>query len=199
MAKPNILSQVSSLLSHNKRPSSFEYNPSIHYGYPSKNTPSIEEDEEDEEIEQISDEEYNDRLEKEQQQLKNRIVENHQMVEESSLSRMLLDIQHDADKILALFIADKDFNNLFILTNTNKFLQMVKKMELNIDFTYLYALKQNGSQYYGIDEYTSEITNLFETIGKILKESIAITPKEIRKIKGINIFHNIYLDFDDEE
>lgn len=165
-------------------------------------TSSVQEKEETKqnmEPEEIPDLEYNDRLEKDQQLLKRRITDNHQQSTKQGLRQMALELQKDENEIIALFLADNTFNNLVILTDLDRFFQLLEQAAYEIDFTYLYALKENGSQYYGIDEYMSVITNLFENIGQKLKSSIYITPEDIRAIPGINIFHHIYLDFEDDE
>ena len=61
------------------------------------------------------------------------------------------------------------------------------------DYSYLYVIYQGGAQYYGADEYFSEITVLFENIAKLITSSGSVSQKDLLKVKGINIFKNIFV------
>lgn len=189
----NIISQLAALLDKNKERAA---DPATETGEEENEKAAFYETTSKEEPqEQISEEEYQNRLDKSQRILKEQVVMNHEFLEEESISRLLMKLKSNVDNIEALFITDKDFNNLFIFTNIDRFLSLVQKMEMNIDFTYLYALTKGGPEYYGIDEYTSEITHLFENLGDALKSGMIQSPKDVQKIKNINIFHHIYTDF----
>ena len=61
------------------------------------------------------------------------------------------------------------------------------------DYSYLYVIYQGGAQYYGADEYFSEITVLFENIAKLITSSGSVSQKDLLKVKGINIFKDIFV------
>ena len=140
-------------------------------------------------------EDYNALLSKEQQSLKMRVTENHEEVAEETIENAIDAIKEEDDDIEAIFITNKTFDYLFIFTDTSLFYQMVDKMNCNMDFSYLYVLYRGGPRYYGVDEYTSEITHLFEAIGKALQSRQIRTPQDLTKIEGINIFKEIHADF----
>lgn len=140
-------------------------------------------------------EEYNELLTNEQQQLKERIAENHEEVAEETIENAICAIKEKDEDIEAIFITNKTFDYLFIFTDTSLFYQMTDKMNYNMDFSYLYVLYRGGPRYYGVDEYTSEITHLFEDIGRALQSRQIRTSEDLAKINGINIFKEIHADF----
>lgn len=144
--------------------------------------------------EDMSDQQYDQLLTKDQRELKQQIQLNHEPASSQSIGQIIMEIQKRHSDIEAILIASKDFNNLFILQDVNSFIRIIRQMDSNIDFTYLYVLYRGGPQYYGVDEYTSEITHLFEEIsGALLKRQIR-NANDLQKIKGINIFKQIYAD-----
>ena len=143
--------------------------------------------------------EYNELLSKEQQYLKQQIKENHEEVIEESTFKILQILKEKNDLIEAILIANNTFDYLFIFLQPENFYSLVQKMEMSIDFSYLYVLYQKGPQYYGNDEYTSEITHLFEDIGDAILKRKLHTLSDLTKIKGINIFKEIYTDFLEED
>lgn len=143
----------------------------------------------------ISDEEYENMLTKEQQELKSTVVKNHEYLDYDEVYQMLTRLSSEGNTIKAIFITDKQFNNLFIFKDVENFISLTKKMEMRIDFTYLYALNDDGPQYYGIDEYTSDITRLFNNIATAMETDEIKSIEDIQNIDNINIFHNIYADF----
>lgn len=139
--------------------------------------------------------EYNQLLNKDQQRLKVQIIQNHEPTTEEGTSQILAIIHRKIHDIEAILISSKTFDHLFIITNPRTFLDLVDKMDMEIDFSYLYVLYRGGPQYYGIDEYTSEITHLFEEIGNNLLDRSIQSLEDVKRIKGINIFKEIYTDF----
>lgn len=144
---------------------------------------------------QLTDEQYDNLLTKDQRDLKQKIQYQHEPANKQSIAQIIAQIQSKSREIEAILIADKNFNNLFILQDINSFIRIVQKMELNLDFTYLYVLFKGGPQYFGIDEYTSEITHLFENISAALLKRQIKEASDLQKIKGINIFKQIHADF----
>lgn len=106
---------------------------------------------------------------------------------------MLGMIQRKSSEIMSIFMTSKDFNSLFIFFDVYDFLDNIYEIQDEIDFSYIYAVFPGGALYYGADEYSNEINDLFQKIASELQNGNVISPKDIQKIPGINIFENIYL------
>lgn len=133
---------------------------------------------------------YDELLPEESRQLKATVKENHMQVSELNTEKILREIQSRADDIYAILITDKNFDCLFIIQDVEYFLNL---MTHGADYSYLYVIYQGGAQYYGADEYFSEITVLFENIAKLITSSGSVSQKDLLKVKGINIFKNIFV------
>lgn len=133
---------------------------------------------------------YDELLPEESRQLKTTVKENHMQVSELNTEKILREIQSRADDIYAILITDKNFDCLFIIQDVEYFLNL---MTHGADYSYLYVIYQGGAQYYGADEYFSEITVLFENIAKLITSSGSVSQKDLLKVKGINIFKNIFV------
>lgn len=138
--------------------------------------------------------EYNELLTKDQQGLKIRVAAQHEEVLDTSVERIMDILKEKDDEIEAILITNSTFDYLFIFIDTSNFYSMLQKTDCCIDFSYLYVLYAGGPLYYGNDEYTSEITHLFEDIGRALLERKIRSREDLIKIKGINIFKEIYSD-----
>ena len=62
-----------------------------------------------------------------------------------------------------------------------------------IDYSYLYVVWEGGPQYYGADTYYNEVTDLFKEIAEGLMSGRFRSEKDIKGIKGINIFRCVYV------
>lgn len=133
---------------------------------------------------------YDELLPEESRQLKATVKENHMQVSELNTEKILREIQSRADDIYAILITDKNFDCLFIIQDVEYFLNL---MTHGADYSYLYVIYQGGAQYYGADEYFSEITVLFENIAKLITSSGSVSQKDLLKVKGINIFKDIFV------
>lgn len=133
---------------------------------------------------------YDELLPEESRQLKTTVKENHMQVSELNTEKILREIQSRADDIYAILITDKNFDCLFIIQDVEYFLNL---MTHGADYSYLYVIYQGGAQYYGADEYFSEITVLFENIAKLITSSGSVSQKDLLKVNGINIFKNIFV------
>lgn len=138
--------------------------------------------------------EYDALLTKGQRELKETVKDNHSRANPESTERILLEIQRRQNEIEAIFIASPTFDHLFIIQDVNTFVGLVIEMDSLIDYSYLYVVYEGGPQYYGSDEYYSEVTHLFEAISEELSSKRMLTDKDIARIKGINIFKNIYIE-----
>lgn len=140
-------------------------------------------------------ENYDDKLSKEQRALKTQIQTNHQRANKNTTERIMMEIQRRAGEVVAILIASASFDHLFIIQDVNQFIEIMMDNQNLIDYSYLYVIYEGGPQYYGSDEYLSEVTHLFEAIENKIKNSRNrnLSDKEILKIKGINVFKNIYL------
>ena len=133
---------------------------------------------------------YDELLPEESRQLKATVKENHMQVSELNTEKILREIQSRADDIYAILITDKNFDSLFIIQDVEYFLNL---MTHGADYSYLYVIYQGGAQYSGADEYFSEITVLFENLAKLITSSGSVSQKDLLKVKGINVFHNIFV------
>jgi len=138
--------------------------------------------------------EYDSLLTEDQKLLKSTIKENHTISSDLSTEKIMREIQSKAREIAAILIAGATFDHLFIIQDVDNFMELVDEMDNLIDYSYLYVVYENGTRFYGLDEYYDEVTNLFQEIGKTIINSPYITQKDILKINGINIFKNIYFD-----
>lgn len=136
---------------------------------------------------------YDENLSKEQRALKTQIKTNHQKANVNTTERIMMEIQRRAGEVEAILIASATFDHLFIIQDVNEFIEIMLNNQSIIDYSYLYVIYDGGPQYYGSDEYLSEVTHLFEAIEYKLKNTRNLTDKEILKIKGINVFKNIYI------
>lgn len=137
---------------------------------------------------------YDSMLSAEQRSLKKTVKDNHRPVSAQSTAQIIRDVQTKASQVIAILIADPNFDQLFIILKPEVFINIVTEMESMIDYSYLYILYEGGPQYKGSDEYLSEVTHIFEAIGNGIKSGRIRSEKDIQKIKGINVFKNIYVD-----
>ena len=155
-----------------------------------KNHPKEDARNKDVEVKVEPEKDYDELLPEESRQLKATVKENHMQVSELNTEKILREIQSRADDIYAILITDKNFDCLFIIQDVEYFLNL---MTHGADYSYLYVIYQGGAQYYGADEYFSEITVLFENIAKLITSSGSVSQKDLLKVKGINIFKDIYV------
>lgn len=139
-------------------------------------------------------EHYDEMLTKEQRALKGSIKNNHVQVSSKSTQDIIREIQSRATEIIAILIASPTFDHLFIIQTADSFIEIVKESDYMVDYSYLYIIYQDCPVYKGSDEYLEEVTTIFNDIGKGLKTGKIKSEKDLLKIKGINIFKNIYVD-----
>ena len=135
---------------------------------------------------------YDDGLRPEQKKLKTRVREGYISPDNGATKEIVRDIQKNADEVLWIFVAGATFDQLIIITEVEQFVELVLSDNAILDYSYVYAVFEGGPRYYGQSEYFQEVTHLFEDITKSLSTG-RITEKEIKNIKGINIFKNIYI------
>ncbi len=135
---------------------------------------------------------HDELLSMEQKALKDKIQKKHSAPSVNSLQTMVRDIQKRSSEIKAILIADPNFNHLFVITEVNDFFNLINEGGV-IDYSYLYVVWEGGSQYYGTDEYYNEVTDLFKEIAEGLLTGKFRSEKDIRSIKGINIFRSVYV------
>lgn len=138
-------------------------------------------------------ENYDDLLPRQTRELKHVIRDTHRIANEESTERILYEIQRRHQEISAILVASPSFDHLFIIRDIRHFLNLCVEMDGLLDYSYLYVCYDGGPQYYGADDYYSEVTHLFEEIANNIKYNRTLTDKELLKIKGINIFKEIYL------
>jgi len=133
-------------------------------------------------------------LSDEQRMLKEVIKDNHCIVSEASTEKIIREIQSKRNEVVAILVASPTFDSLVIIQDVDEFIEMTMEDEIAIDYSYIYVVFENGTQFFGVDEYYDEVTVLFTEIGKVLKNSPYLSDKDILKIKGVNIFKEIYID-----
>lgn len=148
--------------------------------------------EKNEKTPEIPEKDYDELLPEETRILKSTVKDNHVSVSEIHTEKILREIQQKAESICGILIADSKFDSLFIFQDVNHFLDLM--ISGGADYSYLYVVYQGGAQYYGADEYYSEITTLFDAVAKLMVENGYVSNKDILKIKGINIFKHIYIE-----
>lgn len=139
-------------------------------------------------------ENYDEMLTKEQRELKNCIRDGHMQVSSKSTQDIVREIQTRASDIIAILIASPTFDSLFIIQTADSFIDIVMDSSYMIDYSYLYIIYKDCPVYKGSDEYLEEVTELFTAIGNGFKTGKIKSEKDLLKIKGINIFKNIYVD-----
>lgn len=141
---------------------------------------------------ELNEEEYDMYLSKTQADTKNMVQDNHLPPSKQSLINQILALK-EYDDVFALLLADNRLNHLVISLHPEHIIEMIENNNFLIDFSFLYLVQEGNAVYYGIDEYTAEITDLFQEICNYLMSGNK-DPEEIKLIKGINIFHKIILD-----
>ena len=136
---------------------------------------------------------YDEKLSVSQRKLKSLVKENHTLVQDDDFEQALMQIQRKANDIIAVFMTDKCFNVLFIFFDVFDFLDKIYELQGSIDFSYIYAVYPGGALYYGSDEYTKEVNELFQKIADGIQSSVSISAKDIQRIDGINIFEKIFI------
>lgn len=136
---------------------------------------------------------YDEKLSVSQRKLKSLVKENHTLVQDDDFEQALMQIQRKANDIIAVFMTDKSFNVLFIFFDVFDFLDKIYELQGSIDFSYIYAVYPGGALYYGSDEYTKEVNELFQKIADGIQSSVSISAKDIQRIDGINIFEKIFI------
>ncbi len=136
---------------------------------------------------------HDELLNKDQRGLKEKIKNKHQMPTVSSTKNLIREIQKKAGEVHAILVASPTFDHLFIIRNVDEFISLVLDQEAMIDYSYLYVVWDGGSQYYGADEYYNEVTDIFKEIAEGLVSGKFKSEKDVRSVKGINIFRNVYL------
>ena len=135
---------------------------------------------------------YDDGLKPEQRKLKGKVQDGYINPDNATTREIVRDIQKHADEVLGILIASADFNHLFILTDIEQFTELVLSENAVLDYSYIYAIFEGGPRFYGQSEYYQEVTHLFEDISNALTSG-RISEREIKSIKGINVFQNIYI------
>jgi len=137
---------------------------------------------------------YDDKLNKSTRDMKMLIQEQHMLPDDESTERAMLEIQRRHNDVLYVLIADKKFNSFMIIQDVNTFLHLVvNKMDNLIDYSYLYVVYDDGYKYYGNDNLVPGVAKLFADIENTIRKSHIISEKDLLKIKGINVFKEIFI------
>ena len=136
---------------------------------------------------------HDDLLSKDQKNLKDKIQKKHTTPSAMSTRELVREIQKRKGDVHAILVASPTFDHLFVIQDVNDFINLVLEQEAVIDYSYLYVVWDGGSQYFGADEYYNEVTDIFKEIAEGLVSGRFRSEKDIRSIKGINIFRNVYV------
>ncbi|MBQ7470151.1 MAG: GGDEF domain-containing protein [Pseudobutyrivibrio sp.] len=136
---------------------------------------------------------YDERLSANQRRLKAKVQDKHEPIGAEDFEDIQNQIRRRSDEIIAIFMASSDFNHLFIFADATEFLEMIYELDGAVDFSYIYAMYQGGALYYGADEYSKEVTDLFQTIADGIPVDQEISERDIQRIKGINTFEHVYI------
>ena len=136
---------------------------------------------------------YDEFLTDKQKKLKKLIQDKHIHVSNQSTMEIVREVQRRSTEVIAILIASPTFDELFIILSADSFCECISELGSTIDFSYLYIIYKDGAQYKGSDEYLGEVTDIFEALGKGIAHGKIQSEKDILKIKGINIFKQIYI------
>ena len=149
----------------------------------------------------ISQEEYDEALSIDQRRLKESVASYHEVVSVPKVERIMEDINEkiltEGSHIKAIIMSSEDFNNVFVFQNPQTFLGMVESVNNSIDFSYLYVITREGTQYYGPDRYSDEVDEVFKSIGNAIRSGTVRTKEELSEIPAMGIFQFHYSDFRD--
>lgn len=136
-------------------------------------------------------------LTEEQRNMKHQVRQGHSITSEDKTEKIIREIQTEYANIYAVLIADKDFDHLFVIQNIDYIINMAIEMDYLLDYSYIYVVYEKGTRFFGVDEYSDDISSLFENIGNQVREMLirrgSISDKELQKIKNINIFKQLYI------
>lgn len=149
----------------------------------------------------ISKEDYDAALLPDQRELKNMVAEYHEVPSVSKVEKIVEEINEKAlaegTRIKAIIMTSADFNDAFVFQNVHTFLGMVDSVGNNMDFSYLYIITKDGTQYCGPDRYSDDVDSLFKGIGNAIRSGTVRTKQELSDIDAMSIFQNHYSDFND--
>lgn len=143
--------------------------------------------------EEISNEEYNNGLDKESRALKQMVVKEHIVPDFLITERAVNEIQKMRD-VISIVIASRDMNDLFIFHEPMNFIQVAEQLDNELDYSYIYIITTTAPIYFGADRCYHDITELFNRIREAFLTQYHVDKALLLKIPGINIFKNIYLD-----
>lgn len=146
-----------------------------------------------EEKEEAPEKDHDELLSRDQKDLKTKIKSQHTQPSKMSTETILREIQRRASDVHAIFIASPNFDYLYIIRDVGEFVAMALERSDAIDYSYLYVVWEGGPQYYGADTYYNEVTDLFKEIAEGLMSGRFRSEKDIKGIKGINIFRCVYV------
>ncbi len=132
-------------------------------------------------------------LTKEQRALKQQIREGHIPASRDTTNEILTEIQKRAGEVRAILIASSTFDSLFLIARAESLINLVRKGEVNIDYSYLYIIYEGGPRYYGSDDYLTEVTHLFEAVAAAVLSGKPLSDQTLSKIKGIEVFKHVFL------
>lgn len=141
--------------------------------------------------------EYDSLLTENQRTIKKQVQQGHSQTPINKTEQIIREIQAEYANIYTILLTDKSFDNLFIMQDIDNFLDLVMENDYMIDYSYLYVILEKGTRFYGVDEYSDDIQSLFENIGSQIRDMLirtgSVSNREIQKVKGINIFKNLYI------
>lgn len=143
---------------------------------------------------ELSDEEWDARLDEDFRDLKEDIVYAHTIPSFRSTEHAIMEIQN-MEEILAILVTSKDMNHLFIFSDKDAFIDLITdRLNYAVDYSYIYVITPTAPIYYGSDTCYHKLTVVFNDIRMlILRGRKFFSEKDLKNVEGINMFRNIYI------
>ena len=160
----------------------------------------IQEKTDEEKLEEaVTQDDYDKMLPREWQELKNNVLQLHETPSPATVQRIMDSVNEkiatDAITIRGAVMTSQNFNDIFIFKNPAILVGMVENVKYNLDFSYLYIITREGSQYFGCDTFSDEVDQVFKEIGTAIRTRVVRTQEDLHKVNAIRIFQNVYSDF----
>lgn len=158
-----------------------------------------EKTEEEEKELTISEEDYNKSLSREKQTLKRRVMEEHLEIPSDKVKAIIDSVQEkllsESTHIKCIIMTSNTFNDIFLFRDSNSFIDIVQNVDYHMDFSYLYVVTREGTQYMGGDTYLDEVNTIFQNIGNAIRNNKIRTQEDFTQVEDILIFQNILSDY----
>ena len=101
----------------------------------------------------------------------------------------------ESTHIKCIIMTSNTFNDIFLFRDSNSFIDIVQNVDYHMDFSYLYVVTREGTQYMGGDTYLDEVNTIFQNIGNAIRTNKIRTQEDFTQVEDILIFQNILSDY----